>query len=218
MPNVIIKCGKAKREDKACLGRATDSGSNAAPTRNPLQRNRNLKVDARNSRDTSTTVLTDAVRLVHTQRQPRRLPNMLGVPADRVPTSERPAIEGGAGIANDGTSGPSGKCRCDRDLIWEELVKAHVKRITTLRENLRMMHSVILGQCTNAMRAKLKATAEHPRGQHPLQCRRNFHEPSRQPPRVWNSVVPPRRHCKHLVLARVKYKFPVTYDAHFRWQ
>ena len=41
--------------------------------------------------------------------------------------------------------------------IWEKGVDEHMRRLSMLRQDLETMYSVILGQCTDAMRARLES-------------------------------------------------------------
>jgi hypothetical protein len=45
--------------------------------------------------------------------------------------------------------------------IWEKQVDEHVKRGTMLAENLKTAYSLIYGQCSDAMRAKLESRENH---------------------------------------------------------
>jgi hypothetical protein len=45
--------------------------------------------------------------------------------------------------------------------IWEKQVDEHVKRGTMLAENLKTDYSLIYGQCSDAMRAKLESRENH---------------------------------------------------------
>ena len=45
--------------------------------------------------------------------------------------------------------------------IWEKKVDTFIKRESMLEQNLEAMYSVILGQCTDAMKAKLKSQDEY---------------------------------------------------------
>jgi hypothetical protein len=45
--------------------------------------------------------------------------------------------------------------------IWEKQVNEHVKRGTMLSENLKTVYSLIYGQCSDAMRAKLESRPNH---------------------------------------------------------
>ena len=46
-------------------------------------------------------------------------------------------------------------------LIWNEEVKEYVKRARQLRGNLATLYAVMWGQCSEAMRAKLKSLNEY---------------------------------------------------------
>jgi hypothetical protein len=45
--------------------------------------------------------------------------------------------------------------------IWEKQVDEHVKRVTMLAKNLKLAYSLIYGQCTNALQAKLESRPNH---------------------------------------------------------
>lgn len=47
------------------------------------------------------------------------------------------------------------------EMIWKETVKEHVKRTQELRSNLATVYAVIWGQCSEAMRVKLRSLDEH---------------------------------------------------------
>lgn len=46
-------------------------------------------------------------------------------------------------------------------MIYSEEVKEYVKRVRTLKSNLVALHVVIWGQCSEAVRAKVKLLAHH---------------------------------------------------------
>jgi hypothetical protein len=56
---------------------------------------------------------------------------------------------------------PPATATCTQVRIWEKQVDEHVKRSTMLLENLKMVYSLIYGQCSNAMRAKLESRPYH---------------------------------------------------------
>jgi hypothetical protein len=45
--------------------------------------------------------------------------------------------------------------------IWEKQVDEHVKRETMLEENLKTAYSLIYGQCSDVLRAKLESRPNH---------------------------------------------------------
>jgi len=45
--------------------------------------------------------------------------------------------------------------------IWEEKIKLHVKRDMTLEEGVQKLYSVVWGQCTDAMQARLEGIKDH---------------------------------------------------------
>ena len=47
------------------------------------------------------------------------------------------------------------------EMIWAEEVKEYVKRTRTLRSNLATIHAVIWGQCSEAMKAKVKSLDDY---------------------------------------------------------
>jgi hypothetical protein len=45
--------------------------------------------------------------------------------------------------------------------IWEKEVDEHVRKKSYLKENLKTLYSLIWGQCTDVMRARIKALDKH---------------------------------------------------------
>jgi hypothetical protein len=48
-----------------------------------------------------------------------------------------------------------------QEMVYVEQVKGYVKRLTKLSSNLATLHAVIWGQCSESMRAKVKALNEY---------------------------------------------------------
>ena len=46
------------------------------------------------------------------------------------------------------------------EMIWKELIKAYVNRLQVLRRNLAAIYAIAWGQCSDAMKAKLKSLSE----------------------------------------------------------
>jgi hypothetical protein len=60
------------------------------------------------------------------------------------------------------TKGPDGKEPDDADIeLWKEEIKALAKRKQTLRSNLSAVQAIIWGQCSEAMKARIKSLAEY---------------------------------------------------------
>ena len=60
------------------------------------------------------------------------------------------------------TKGPDGKEPDDADVeLWKEEIKALAKQKRVLRSNLSAIHAIIWGQCSEAMKARIKSLSEY---------------------------------------------------------
>jgi hypothetical protein len=56
---------------------------------------------------------------------------------------------------------PSSNADASEKRVWEKKIDSHVKKEELLEENLKTIYSVVWGQCTNVIQARIEALNEH---------------------------------------------------------